>query len=196
MTEAETARVVAMVQALWSREPLALETPDVWHPFLASLDLDEVEAAVRELHVNPDPYAGRGAPDVGMIVRKVAERADDSPDWDQARREILRAIQYYRPPRDVATTNPHAGPPADYWSHPLIAAFAEHAWDEWRMSPNPASDVTADAAGTFFAQQRDAYKALRARAARGKTLAVVGAQRKRDLERFNPLAAIGAGDAA
>lgn len=186
MTREETAQVLAVVRLLWPHSNLGHnpnEVVGIWHSMLTVADRESVESAVRE-----QAAAGREhAPPVGVIVKAVADRCEDIPDWDEAEREIRRAIGSYRPPRDVGRTNPYAPPPAEYWSHPAIARFMEAAWEEWRMA--------ADGDRTFLAQQREAYKALRARAERAGSLRLVGAPRRRDLTKPDYLAALPGSDA-
>jgi hypothetical protein len=168
-----------VVRGLWPHSNIDQGRPHhtarLWHSMLSDCDQASVEAAVKEQAASGREHA----PPVGVIVRMVAERAADAPDWDEVQVEVLRAVRSYRPPPGP---NPYAAPPATYWSHPAIALFMEGAWDEWRMS--------TDGDRTFLAQQREAYKALRARAERAGSLSLVGAQRRRQLERPDFLAAL------
>jgi hypothetical protein len=187
MTREETAQILTVVRLLWPHSNLGhnpQEVVGIWHSMLATADRESVELAVRE-----QAAAGREhAPPVGVIVKSVADRTEDIPDWDEVEREIRRAISAYRPPRDVARLDPYAAPPADYWSHPAVARFMDGVWDEWRMAREDDR--------TFLAQQREAYKALRARAERAGSLRLVGAPRRRDLTKPDYLAALPGGDAA
>lgn len=174
MTREQTASVVAIVRMLWPHSNLGGnpgEVLGIWHSFLESYEPSEVEAAVRELAAQGREHA----PPVGVVVRTVAERATEAPGWDEVRGEILNAIHRYRPRREDAMRDPYAAPPADYWSHPLVARFMDGAWNEWRMAREDD--------GTFNAQQREAWKALAARIERGTALNAVGAPRRRDLAR-------------
>lgn len=187
MTRDETIEILAVVRLLWPHSNLGTnpsEVVGIWHSMLNTADRDSVENAVRE-----QAAAGREhAPPVGVIVKAVAEREGDVPDWDEVEREVRRALVSYRPSREDARTNPYAPPPAGYWSHPAIARFMEFAWDEWRMSK--------EGDRTFLAQQREAYKALRARAERAGSLRLVGAPRRRDLSKPDYLSLLPGGDAA
>src|SRR5205085_2815575 len=123
---------------------------------------------------HPDPQAER--------VRRLDSRrhARDRQGERMTREQtshvlgIIRLLwpRSYRP---AGTGDPYAGPPAGYWSHPLIGRFMVNAWDEWRLS--------RETDGTFQAQQREAWKALAARAERGVALTAIGAPRRRGLER-------------
>lgn len=173
MTREQTATVLAVVRLLWPHSNLGgdpQEVVGIWHSMLATADHRAVEAAVRELAA-----AGREhAPPVGVIVRTLAEREQNLPDWDEVEAEVRRAVRSYRPPRGA---DPYGVPPAEHWSHPAIAQFMDAAWDEWRFS--------LEGDRTFLAQQREAYKALRARAERTGSLALVGAPRRQQLRRPN-----------
>lgn len=184
MTREETADVLAVVRLLWPHSNLGrnpAEVVGIWASMLAAADRESVELAVRE-----QAAAGREhAPPVGVIVKAVADREQDVPDWDEAELEIRRAISAYRPPTGAGS--PYAPPPPGYWSHPVIARFMDGAWDEWRMS--------GEGDRTFLAQQREAYKALRARAERAGGLQLVGAPRRRDLAKPDYLAGLPRGAA-
>lgn len=185
MTREQTSHVLGVVRLLWPHSNLGGNPHDVlglWHSFLTSYEPAEVEAAVRELAADGREHA----PPVGLVVRAVALRTADCPEWDEVRAEILQAIQRYRPA--TGEGDPYAAPPADYWTHPLIAAFIGNSWNEWRLS--------RDGDGTFHAQQREAWKALAARAERGVALASVGAPRKRGLQRPDYTAALPKGRVA
>lgn len=183
MTREETATVLAAVRLLWPHSNMGGDPGEVvgaWHAMLRAADRQAVEDAVRE-----QAAAGREhAPPVGVVVRMVAERAHDAPDWDEVEREVLRAVRSYRPRHG----NPYAAPADEYWSHPTVALFMDGAWDEWRMS--------IDGDRTFLAQQREAYKALRVRAERAGSLSLVGAPRRRQLQRPDYLRALPGGQAA
>lgn len=178
MTREQTSHVLGIVRMLWPHSNLGHNPAEVlalWHSLLIDHQAGDVEHAVRELAATGREHA----PPVGLIVRTVAERAADCPDWDEARAEILQALRTYRP---VGEGDPYAGPPAGYWSHPILAAFMANGWNEWRLS--------REGNGTFQAQQREAWKAMAARAERGVALAAVGAPRRRGLERPDYLAAL------
>ncbi len=181
MTRDETGTVLAVVRLLWPHSNMGgdpAEVVGIWHSLLAAADRDAVEAAVREAAAHGREHA----PPVGVIVRMVAEREHDAPDWDEVEVEVLRAVRSYRPPRGEAQRDPYAEPPAEHWSHPTVALFMQGAWNEWRMS--------VDGDRTFLAQQREAYKALRVRAERAGSLSLVGDPRRRQLERPDYLAAL------
>jgi hypothetical protein len=181
MTREEIAQVLTVIRLLWPHSNLGqnpAKIVGIWHSLLHTADVQQVEAAVREQAASGREHA----PPVGVIVKAIAEREQDAPDWDEVEREILRAIVSYRPPQDGKTFNPYAAPPDGYWSHPIVARFMDGVWDEWRLSH--------EGDRTFMAQQREAYKALRARAERSGGLALVGARRRRDLDRPDYLAAL------
>jgi hypothetical protein len=174
MTREQTAGVVAMIRVLWPHSQLGGDPAavlGVWHAMLGDLDVNDAEAAVRELAAQGREHA----PPAGVVVKTAAERATEAPEWDEARAEILTAVRRYRPSRDEAMRDPYAPPPDSYWSSPLLAQFMDGAWNEWRAA--------AEGDGTFNAQHREAWKALAARAGRRAALSVVGAPRRRDLER-------------
>lgn len=180
MTFEETTQVAAMVRLLWPHSKMDPGTPDVWHPFLAPFDLADVEAAVREIVT-----AGRDhAPLIGQIVKTLSERAIDAPDWDEAWREIDQLIRRYGYMRT---------PPTQAFSHPAVAAFARPAWRD--LCAGPATGTKEH--GTHYAQQREAYQALRTRVHRDLGLGQVGAERGRtDVRRADFAAALGAPAAA
>lgn len=174
MTREQTASVLAVVRMAWPHSNLggsAAEVVGLWHSFLGSYDVGDVESAIRELVA-----AGREhAPPIGVVIKGLAIRETDMPEWDEVRAEVLRAIGHYRPGREEAQRDPYASPPPEYWSHPAIAEFVENSWAEWRAS-SPSD-------GTFTAQMRDAWKARVSRVERGVALAAVGAPRRRELAR-------------
>lgn len=186
MTFEQACKLVGTVQALWPHQPLATETPRVWHPLLAAFEYDDAEAAVRELAA-----AGREfPPPVGVLVAAVTARAADLPEWDEALAEIRRALATYRPPTPPGGFQSEmemwGPPPADYWSSPVLAAFMapRGVWQEWRMCPE--RDLR-----TFLAQQRDAYRALAARAQRDGALVALGAPRRSSLRRLDGAGLLG-----
>lgn len=177
MTLQQVGDVIAMVRMLWPHSQLGDDpaaVAAVWHSMLATADAAEVEATVREL-----AQTGREhAPPVGVIVARLAERLTDAPDWDEAWAEIERLKWRFHPGfpgREV--------PPPERFSHPLVAAFAVPAWKELCLGPAPG---TGDF-GTFYAQQREAFRATRARAERGAGLAVVRAPRRGELRSVGEL---------
>lgn len=177
MTPAEVSNVLAMVRMLWPHSNLGDDpkaVAAVWHSMLVKTEAADVEATVREL-----AQTGREhAPPVGVIVSRLAERQTDAPDWDEAWEEIDRLKWRFHPAFPDRSV-----PPADRFSHPLIAAFAIPAWRELCLGPAPG---TGDF-GTFYAQQREAYRAMRARSERSVGLGVVGAPRLRgDLRPVDP----------
>lgn len=174
MTRDQAASIVAVVRMLWPHSNLggsATEVVGLWHSFLESYDRADVEAAVRELAAQGREHA----PPVGVVVKTIAVRDTDIPGWDEVRAEILKAVARYRPSREEAARDPYAAPPAQFWSHPIVAEFMDGAWREWRMA--------AESDGTFNAQQREAWKALAARVERRSALVGVGAPRRGDLRK-------------
>jgi hypothetical protein len=172
MTATETAQVLAIVRMLWPHSNLGepRETLKLWHSFLHGFPAGDVEAAVRELAATGREHA----PLVGVVVKTVTERVTDLPDWDEAWADIDRLIRSHGSYRIPA--------PGDF-EHPLIAAFAIPAWTELCTGPAPGTNGH----GTHYAQQRDAYRAMRGRLERGAALDAVAASRRRPLPR--PLAA-------
>lgn len=178
MTRDETGTVLAVVRLLWPHSNMGgnpSEVVGIWHRMLGECDTADVEDAVRELAASGREHA----PLVGVVLKAIADREADAPDWDEVEAEVLRVIACYRPPRDE---DPYSAPPVGYWSHPAIAQFMAGAWDEWRMS--------TEGDRTFRAQQREAYKALRVRAERAGSLALAGAPRRRSLEKPDYAAAL------
>lgn len=146
------------------------DTIDHWHSVLSGIDNDTAQCALLELVVSGREHA----PSAGAVARQAADRETDVPDWDEAWRECAHLLKRWSPAypgREV--------PPAEAFSHPAVAAFAIPAWRELALGPAPG---TRDH-GTFYAQQREAYKAISARASRGAALQLVGAPRRRELER-------------
>jgi hypothetical protein len=174
MTRADTSRTIAIVRMEWPHSNLGPDAQQVvayWHSILHDFDTAEVEAAVKELIVSGLKFA----PTAGDVAKLTVERRSPHPDWDQAWGEIDRLRWRYHPGFPGRET-----PPPERFSHPLIAAFALPAWKELCLGPAPG---TKDF-GTFYAQQREAWKALAARSERGVALAAVGASRRRgELER-------------
>ena len=178
MTREDTAAVAAMVRMLWQHSPMDPMTPDIWHPMLERLDRADVEQAVRELAATGREHA----PPVGVIIKAVADRTVDVPDFDSAWAEIQTLIRRngsYRPPE-----------PEDF-THPAIAEFAIPAWQELCMAPAPG----VNGHSTHYAQQRDAYQARAGRARRDAGLAAVGAPRRTGLNRPDYLKALPGGAA-
>lgn len=170
MTFEQTCQLVAGVQALWPHIALADDTPGVWHSLLEPFELADAEQAVRELAVQGREFP----PPVGVLVKALADRATDIPEWDEAWAEIHRLIRRY---------GSYELPPEDAFSHPVIAAFARPAWQELCMGPAPGTDGHP----THEAQQREAYKAMRARASRDTALTAVAAPRRSTLRRLDEL---------
>lgn len=171
MTYPETCKLVAAVQALWPHQALPTDSPSVWHSVLERFEYEAADAAVREFAVQGRDFA----PLVGQVVQLLTERVTDAPEWDEAWAEIRRLMRRYSPAlpgREV--------PPGDAFSHELVAAFARPAWAELCMGPAPG---TRDH-GTHYAQQRDAYNAMRGRAGRAAGRAAIGAPRRSDLRRL------------
>jgi hypothetical protein len=168
VTLEDTKRILAVVRMLWPHSNLGHpgEATRVWHMMLERLDTADVEAAVKALAT-----AGREhAPPVGVIVQAVCEHVTDAPDWDTAWRDIDRLIRRH---------GSYRVPAADAFCHPLVAAFAVPAWKELCAGPAPGTREH----GTHYAQQREAYRAMRARAQRGVALEAVGAGRSRRVPR-------------
>lgn len=185
LSAADTADMLTMVRGLWPHSNIdngnPVYTTQLWHKMLTGCERLEVEAAIMDLAAS-SPHA----PPVGMILKAVTERRNAAPDFDEVKLEILTAIRKgHRRSADIASHNPYACPPPKYWSHPLVAQFAESVWDEWRMAPDPdcAEGSLASVARTFHAQQRDAYTALRARNQRAGALDLVGAPRGGGLQK-------------
>jgi hypothetical protein len=84
-------------------------------------------------------------------------------------------------------------PPAGAFSHPLIAAFAVPSWRELALGP---ASGTKDH-GTFYAQQREAWKAFAHRSQRSVALGAVGAPRRRgELQPFSAVRGLLTGEEA
>jgi hypothetical protein len=174
MTYAEACRLVAVVQAIWPHQRLATETPKVWHPLLEGFTLADAEASVRELAAEGREWP----PPVGVIVKTLADRATEIPEWDEVWHEVHGLIRRY---------GSYRLPPEEAFSHPVVAAFARPAWQE--LCAAPAAGTNGH--GTHKAQQREAFKALRARAQRDTGLAAIGAPRRAGLRRLQGGARLG-----
>lgn len=193
MNRSETAQVLTVVKMLWPHSTLggsAVEVLGLWHSFLESYSARDVEAAIRDLAAQGREFA----PPVGMVVKTISERTLNIPEWDEVVAEIERGLMRYRremPPGGFSSEREmHGAPPPEYWSHPAIAAFITPAWHEWRMC------LERDRR-TFYAQQRDAYKAMAARDERSTALAGIGAPRREGLRRPDYLKALpGGGEAS
>lgn len=157
--------MLAMVRLLWPHSNLGPNPTAVlglWHSFLEHISATDVERTVRQLAADGREHA----PPIGVVVKAAVDRSDTLPEWDEVRSEILRAVRTYRPPPGELA-DPYAGPPASFWSHPAVARFMEHSWTEWRMA--------SEDDGTFNAQQRDAYNAMKGRLSRERRNIAVGA---------------------
>jgi hypothetical protein len=187
MTREETARVVAAIQLLWPHSNLGGAPADVvsmWHSFLGEFPHQAVDAAVRELSAQGREHA----PPVGVVAKTVATRAVDPPDWDEVWTEIEQLLKRYHPGFPNRET-----PPAGAFSHPLIAAFAVPSWRELALGP---ASGTKDH-GTFYAQQREAWKAFAHRSQRSVALGAVGAPRRRgELQPFSAVRGLLTGEEA
>lgn len=179
MTVEETALVLEGIRVLWPHSKLG-DNPEIvlrtWHHLLRGVDRGEAEAAISELAATGREHA----PLPGVVLKTVGERRIDSPDWDEAWvciSKLIRRFGYMRVP------------PADAFSHPVVAAFARPTWRELCTGPAAGTDDF----GTHYAQQRDAYRALRARQQRDTALDHIGAPRRRAAARqVDFAAAIGA----
>lgn len=174
MERSEAGKVLALILAVWPRVDQPDNAPDVWAGIFVNVEFGDVMAAVQE-------YIAAGSafpPSASEVLALVTERATDVPEWDEALAEIEMALKRYRLPRGTVVSSErelHAGPPDDYWTHPALAIFMQgNVWFEWKMSPERDRR-------TFLAQQREAYKALRARASRDMGLLLVSAPRRSTL---------------
>lgn len=171
MTKGEVATVLGTVRMAWPHSKLsagnesAAQLVEFWHSMLEPYPALLVEEAVREMVASGREHA----PLVGSIVITVSERAVDAPDWDEAWAEVGRVIKRF---------GSYRVPSAEAFSHEAVAAFAIPAWAELCMGPAPGTNGF----GTHVAQQREAYRALRARATRDLGLRVLGAPRGRSGE--------------
>lgn len=182
MTRDDVAAVLALIRMTWPHSNIGDNADQIiglWHSFLAPLDRQDVEEAVRELVATGREYA----PPVGVVVKTVADRQVDAPGWDAAWHEIQTLIR---------RNGSYRVPAQDDFSHAAVAQFAIPAWEELCMAPAPG----VNGHSTHYAQQRDAYQARAARAARDTGLAVVGATRKAGLTRPDYLKALPGGGAA
>lgn len=168
MTRPETAQILAGVRLLWPHSNLGApsEATAAWHGLLERFAARDVELAVRELAATGREHA----PPPGVVLRAVADRASDLPTWEDAWEEVGRLI---------ARFGSYRVPPTGAFSHPLIAAFARPVWQE--LCVGPASGTREH--GTHYAQQREAFKAMRNRIENGAALDAVGAARRRPLPR-------------
>lgn len=186
-----------MVRVLWPHSQLGDDPRAVlklWHAMLGGFEHEDVEAAVKEWAA----IGERHAPLPGVLVAMVSRRAVELPEWDEVRDEVIRVSKTYRRPPDeggiywgdpLGAGDPgRVAPPAEEWSHALVGQFMEGRWEEWRH--HRLGDTT------FYAQQRDAYNALRERVHRDVGLLAVGASRRRsELGRVNMAALLpGTGD--
>lgn len=173
MTRGEVVQTMAVVRQSWPHSDIDRGDPaaalELWFAVLRGVEFMEAEAAIYELLASGREHA----PPVGVIVKTVARRRDASPDWDEAWAEAQRMIRrrgMYDPPA------------ADDFSHPMIGAFAVRAWSELCLGPAEGTNGF----GTHYAQQREAYAAMRGRAQRDASLGLVGAPRRRgELKRLD-----------
>lgn len=194
MNPEQIGKVLKLVKAAWPHSTLGdpADSTRVWRALLEKFTPEQIADALKELAASGREHA----PPAGVVLRTIVDRATAAPDFDEVHLEIVAAItgpRRYRPPRDVAATDPYAAPPAEHWSHPTVAAFAEHVWNEWRMAPDSGcgDPGVASAARTFYAQQRDAYRALRTRVSRDASLAVIGAPRRGTLQTLDAVGLLG-----
>lgn len=177
MTKGEVATVLGTVRMAWPHSKLsagnetAAQLVDFWHSMLEPYPAALVEEALREMVAGGREHA----PLIGSIVAVVSERVVDAPEWDQAWAEVVGLVHRF---------GSYRVPPVEAFSHEAVAAFAIPAWTELCMGPAPGTNGY----GTHVAQQREAYKALRARATRDVGLHVLGAPRARsgELRRLSP----------
>lgn len=160
MTASEAARVCSMVRMLWPHAQLPAETPRLWAQVLPDAEAADVEAAIRELSVDGREFP----PLIGQIAAKLNERANPFPDPDEMQAEFFRLLKRY------SHQNP---PPPEAYSHALLGFFFggnnNARWREWCLAE--------DGDTTFYAQQREAYKAMRVRTERDRNLGIIGAPR-------------------
>lgn len=172
MTREQTGQVLAIVRMVWPHSNLGGDAGQVvglWHSFLESFAMDDIEGAVRELAASGREHA----PPVGVVAQTAAARASDLPEWDQAWAEVDRLIRRF----GYANV-----PPDEAFSHRLIAMWARPAWKELCSGPAPGTNGH----GTHHAQQREAFKAMRARVTRDVGLAALNAPRTSTLKRLPP----------
>lgn len=166
MTAEQVAAVLTVVRMEWPHSSLgggtASEIVSYWHRILGAYEPDVVEDAVKELIASGREHA----PGPGLVAKTAAARLVDSPDWDEAWREVLRVM---------ARLGSYVTPGPSDFSHEAIAAFAIPAWAE--LCSGPAAGTNGY--GTHHAQQREAYRAIAARAQRDTALSALGAPRRR-----------------
>jgi hypothetical protein len=175
VNRAEAVDVLEVVVAVWPRVEQTHNAPDVWATIFGAVPADAVLEAVKDFISAGSAFP----PSASEVLKLVADRETDVPEWDEALAEIERALERYRPPlRGRVVTSErelYAGPPDDYWSHPVLGIFMQgNVWHEWRA-------VRERDRRTFLAQQREAYKALRGRASRDLGLLLVSAPRRSTL---------------
>jgi hypothetical protein len=170
MTREEVGALLVGVRIVWPHSHLG-SPPDrvvsTWQTFLATYDAGEVRDAVSELALSGRDHA----PGPGLVARTAAERRSDAPDFDEAWREVGELV------RRRGLSRP---PLPRHFSHPAVAAFAIPAWRE--LCQGPAEGTSGY--GTHYAQQREAYRALRVRGERAHALEAARVPRRRQLERL------------
>jgi hypothetical protein len=162
VTREEVVRLLLAVRMVWPHSSLGEDPNQVinlWFSFFETVPLREAEEAVKEMAVSRDH-----APGPGILLRSVMERANDAPDWDVAWEELRRLIR---------SRGSWSKPRPEDFSHLALAAFALPAWEE--LCRGPAEGTSGF--GTHYAQQREAYGALRNRATRDLALLAVSAPR-------------------
>jgi hypothetical protein len=156
MTDQEWALVMTALDGAWpDAEPLRPDVEAFWRDQLEELGAAAVLNAVRSLMREGSPFR----PTVGQIYRRACDRADNTPDWDMAWKEI----------RSRAQGNAGRPAAAHPWSHPLIQATVEaFGWADFCASDR-------DDEPAVRAQMRGMFESISQRSARERRegLAVV-----------------------
>jgi hypothetical protein len=209
VTEEETELVLRAVRMYWAHSSMGGSPEEVfefWHGHLRDVDSVEALAALGEM-ASTREHAPNPAQVVAAIAERSGalpgwDEVQDEilrairfyrppMEWycircgadvvlvDDAWGHAMAPEEEHVPERRAKRSDPYAAPPEEYWSHPAIARFMEHSWDEWRMAPEPAAPGMKGQWGTFNAQQRDAWVALASREQRRAAGELLGVQQKR-----------------
>jgi len=148
MTTKETARILAVLQEIWDDMVVSESTVMAWHMAFSDLAYADVMGAV-QVYMRE----GKFRPKPSDLRALVAEAAVQTPDWEDAWAEVMRAVKTWGSYIGHAV---HPAGPFPGWSTPhLTAALAHLGGYEMVCSSE------RDRLPTVRAQFRDYYRSVR-----------------------------------
>lgn len=180
MTRDEWIEIVQVEQALWPHASFPPEVVSVQYEFVKDVPHDVGLAALKSMAARDYP------PNSAQIALAASELVGtDTPDFDEVRAAFRRML---RKGRFSAASPPVAIDWTDNGAHELLAGYFDRSrWRQWCLTDE---DDT-----TFYAQQRDEYRTVRARYQRTGSLEALGVNRpallREGLHQLDPSSMLG-----